>query len=224
MSTKLCVIAGVGPGIGLAVARRFAKEGFNIALLARNEAALQGFAQQLSVYNVKVGVYPTDLGDNDSVAKTFAQIKDELGEVEVLVYNAFNASWSTLADISPEDLQNVFNVNVVGAVRCYQQVLPDMKQRKGGVILLTGTGAAVRPVPFMPAYGSTKATLRMLGLNLAAELAPVGIHLAVVTVNGRVIADSPYPDAIADQFWALYEEKPDHWQTEIIVQPLSGTN
>ena len=99
-----------------------------------------------------------------------------------------------------------------------------MQAHSSGAIIVTGMGAAGRPFPMFPAYNAAKAALRNLVLNMAVEVEPLGVHMAIVTVTGFVQPETTYPDEIAEQYWALYTQAPGHWEREVVSAPASGTS
>src|SRR5690349_18688348 len=123
MAKPVCVVAGVGPGNGAAFARRFASEGYAVALLARGSAFTSKLAGELS----DACAYECDVGDAGSVARVFADVQRDLGEPEVLVYNAGSGVWGTVEDATPADFENAWRVNALGGFLASKQVIPAMK-------------------------------------------------------------------------------------------------
>lgn len=219
MTERLCVVAGVGPGMGLAIAQRFAAEGHALALLARSEEQIGRYAAALSEeYGVNAGAYPADLADPDAIAAVFAEIRADMGDPEVLIYNA--ARWQAVPamELAPDTFARDLSLSVVGALACAQQVSAAMQQG-GGSLLFTGGGLAL-----YPQYGkgvasltAGKSALRGLVYALAGELAPAGVHVATVTIAGTVAPGTAFdPSRIADAYWALHAQPPGAWQTEWI--------
>lgn len=219
MADQVCVVIGVGPGLGMAVARRFGRGGYALALLARREEAVQAYAVELQQDGFTARGYSADAGDSASLRAALARVQAEQGDIDVLVYNAVSASAGKAMDLDPEALVQSFRVNVLGAMLATQSVIEGMRQRGRGSILLTGGGLGIRPYPDYTALSMGKAALRNLGLNLFAELAPSGIHAAMVTVAGGVQTGSFFdPDRIAESYWRLHEQPAGAWEAEIIYQ------
>src|SRR5687768_12357194 len=107
MSKPVCVVVGVGPGNGAAFARRFAEEGFDIALLARKLELTSELAGKLRGSRA----YACDVTDTPSIERTFAAIAQDMGEVDTVVYNAGSGVWGTVEDVTPRDLELAFRVN-----------------------------------------------------------------------------------------------------------------
>ncbi len=220
MNHRVCAIVGVGPGIGLAVARRFAREGLRIALLARRETALAAYAMELGASGAEVHIFAVDVADRAALIQAFQQVIIQVGTPDVLVYNASAMAQGTPSVLDAEDLLEAFQVNVVAALVCVQQVLPQMRAQQRGTILLTGGGLALRPVPELAGLAIGKAGLRSLSHSLAAELAGDGIHVATVTICGYVQPGTYFdPDRIAEIYWDLYCQEPAQWEPEVVYGP-----
>ncbi|QWG11878.1 SDR family NAD(P)-dependent oxidoreductase [Bradyrhizobium sediminis] len=116
----VCAIVGVGPGNGAALARRFASEGYAVAMLARTTALTEPLAAELP----GARSYPCDVTDAAAVQETFARVARELGAVDVLVYNAGKGVWGAAADVSPEDFEECWRVNGFGAFLAARAVIP----------------------------------------------------------------------------------------------------
>lgn len=219
MSAKLCIVAGFGPGMGLAIARRFAREGFDLALLARHPDP--SFVAELERLGVTVAAYPTDLSRVEAIAEIMARIRAAQGPADVLVYNG--GAWNEGAPLamSAEAFQRDLALCIGGAYACAQAVAPDMKARGGGVILLTGGGLALNPGYGVSVLSLTagKAGLRGLALALHDALKSDGIHVGMVTIAGIVAPGTAFdPDRIADRYWDLHQESPGQWTPEIVFK------
>src|SRR6478735_7730153 len=135
------VICGYGVGISEAVARRFAKEGYRVAIVARNAERLNSAAHKLAAEKVDVKAFPCDVGDVDAVKKLIADVQASLGPIKVLHWNAYTSGAGDLKSASADDLRAVLNVTVHGLLATVQAVLPDLKAQ-GGALLVTGGGFA----------------------------------------------------------------------------------
>ena len=123
MAKPVCVVAGVGPGNGAAFARRFDSEGYSVALLARGTELPAKLARELS----DACAYACDVADAASVARAFEEIRRDLGDPEVLVYNAGSGVWGTVEDATPADFEGAWRVNALGGFLASKQVIPAMK-------------------------------------------------------------------------------------------------
>lgn len=215
----ICVIVGAGPGVGLAVARRFAREGFRIILLARRAEALDGYVAAMRQEGFDVYGFATNAADESSLMQVFDQVKAQFGGPEVLVYNAAALSDGNPSALDAERLVEDLRVNVVGALICARQVIPAMRAQQRGTILLTGGGLALYPMPQYTSLSIGKAALRSLCYSLGAELEPEGIHVATVTISGFVQPGSHFdPDLIAEAYWTLHSQQPGQQEREIIYR------
>lgn len=217
----VCVVAGVGPGIGLAVAKRFAREGFRIALLSRRGAALRGFVAEMAETGDAAHGFEVDLAQPSMIRRAFQTIEDTLGSPSVLIYNA--AAWheGDPMQLDPDLFTADLALCATGALVCAQAVYPQMKRRAQGSILMTGGGLALNPEYGTQLVSLTagKAAMRGVALALAAHLEPMGIHVATVTVTGRVGPQTAFdPDRIADEYWYLHTQPRGNWTREILFK------
>jgi NADP-dependent 3-hydroxy acid dehydrogenase YdfG len=216
---KICALVGVGPGLGLAIARRFGREGYHMALLARRTEALTEYTKILSDTGILATGFEVDAADSASIAAAFAQIQQTIGHPNVLVYNAALLKQDSVMSLTTQDLVQDFKINAAGAISAIQQVLPGMQQQKSGTILLTGGGLSLYPNPQFISLGIGKAAIRYIALGLAEELKAEGIHIATVTICGTIAPDTKFdPDAIAEVYWQLYQQTLETWQVEYIYQ------
>jgi short-subunit dehydrogenase len=214
---KVCTIVGVGPGVSLSVARRFAREGFTLALVARRAEKIQNYADELGQEGNGAYAFSADASDFNSLTKVFRQIHHEINPTDVLIYNVAVPREGTPSVMDAEKMIQDFRVNVAGALLAAQQVIPHMKSEKRGTILLTGGGLALHPHPKYSSMAVGKAGIRNLAFSLAAELEPAGIHVATVTISGIVRPGTPFdPDKIAEVYWRLHVQSPGSFQTEIV--------
>src|SRR6266436_4806940 len=121
---RVCAVVGVGPGNGAAFARRFASEGYAVALLARTTELTDKLASTLP----DPRAYSCDVTDANSVASAFDSIRRDLGEVEVLVYNAGSGVWGSIEEATASDFEGAGRVNALGGFLASKQVIPAMKR------------------------------------------------------------------------------------------------
>eukprot|EP00026_Physarum_polycephalum_P016064 Phypoly_transcript_16896.p1 GENE.Phypoly_transcript_16896~~Phypoly_transcript_16896.p1 ORF type:complete len:234 (+),score=38.37 Phypoly_transcript_16896:92-793(+) len=226
---KVCAIVGVGPGIGASTARRFAKEGYTLALLARGKEKLETIKQQIEEHvsgsKGKILTIDADATNEQQVQDAFKKIRDTIGDPEVLIYNASGYKRAPFLELKAQDYINNFNVSSLGAFLAAQQVLPNMVKNKKGTLLFTGATASVRGSAYFAAFASGKFSLRALSQSLAREFGPQGIHIAHVIVDGGV--DTSYthketlmsPDGLANIYWDLHSQHPTTWTYELDVRP-----
>lgn len=219
MAAPVCAIVGYGQGIAAAVAQRFGREGYRLAIMGRREGALEENARRLGAAGLDATGIRADAGDWDSLARALARVNEELGRPQVLVYNAFRLRTAGPMEVTPDEMAEDLRVNLVGALAAAQLVAPAMAAEGRGSILITGGGFAFEPDPAMVSLGAGKAGVRNLARSLHKALAPSGIHVATVTVCGVVKPGGPYdPDLIAGAFWDLHRQAPDAWEWERVIE------
>jgi len=202
------VVVGMGPGLSLAIAERFATAGHRVVGLGRNPGKVAGSVAALHERGLSVELRSVDAGDADRLRQTIEGIERDAGPVEVLVYNAYRADFAPPSRLRPEDAVADFRVNVVGALVAAQAVLPGMRRRGRGTILFTGGGLALDPTGWLDAASLSigKAGLRNLAQSMNAELAPAGIHVGTVTIAGMIQPRTTLsPENLAEVFWEMYQ-------------------
>jgi NAD(P)-dependent dehydrogenase (short-subunit alcohol dehydrogenase family) len=218
MNKPICVVAGAGPGMGLAIAECFARQGFDIALMARDETRLAGVARLMAqAQGVRVHAIALDLGDVDAIAPAFIRVRPELGHPAVLVYNAARWHEAPAMSLSPDTLARDLALSVGAALACAQQVFPAMQAAGHGSLLFTGGGLALYPQHGKGVSSLTagKSALRGLVYAMAGEVAEAGVHAATVTIAGTVQAGSAFdPALIAQHYWDLHTQARANWQVE----------
>ncbi|UCH53257.1 MAG: SDR family NAD(P)-dependent oxidoreductase [Pseudomonadota bacterium] len=229
MAKPTCVVVGVGPGNGAAFARRFGREGFRVALLARNLDYLQTLAAEIPDSRA----YAYDVADTASAPQIFRQIKADLGPVEVLIYNAGAGKFAPIDNASPQDFESAWRVNALGCAVACQQVIPDMRAAKRGHIVIIGATASVKSGAHSAPFASAKAAQRGLAQSMARHLGPDGIHVAYVILDGVVnlartrqaMPDKPdeffmQSSDIAESVFFLTRQPRSAWSFEIDLRPF----
>jgi NAD(P)-dependent dehydrogenase (short-subunit alcohol dehydrogenase family) len=229
---KIAAVLGVGPGLGAAVARRFAGEGFAMALMARREESVAAVREEITDSGGKALSVATDATDPDSVAAAFERVRAELGDPEVFVYNAGAFQMGGVLEISPAKFDECFKANCAGAFYAARQVLPAMVEAGRGTVLLTGATASMRGSARFSALAVGKFGLRALAQSMAREFGPQGIHVSHVIVDGqintpRIQEMSPdredhtmlSPEAIAGTYWQLHSQDRTAWTLELDLRP-----
>lgn len=215
------VVCGHGPGISDAVARRFGREGWNVAIVARNAERLGQAAAALSKTGITAQAFPCDLGDAGAVKSMLKSVASALGPIAAVHYNAYGGGSGDLLELSPEDLRRAMDINACGLLAAVQEALPSLKAAKGAV-LVTGGGFAYYD-PQVDAMANTfgaaglalgKAAQHKLTGLLAARLQKEGVYVGEVVVMGSVKgtafdAGQATLEAgdIAEKFWQLYEKR-----------------
>lgn len=206
LAAEVLVVVAAGPGLGRAVALRFAREGFAVGLVARSQDRLAGLAEEVSAAGAPaVTVAGADVGDEEALRTALRNVAGELGPVTVLVFNGSAYVEGSGLTISATDLRGALDVGVVGAMVAVQEVAAPMRAAGRGTVILTGSVAADRASTGATAVGVAKAGLRNLALSLHKELAPDGVRVATVTINGVLSGPKALDVAtVADHYWHLH--------------------
>ncbi|MFG1350434.1 SDR family NAD(P)-dependent oxidoreductase [Xanthobacter autotrophicus] len=187
--SKTIAVVGAGPGIGMAVAERFGREGFNVALLARNPTALAGHASNLKDIGVGAAAFPTDVLDRVALANSIDEVISRFGSVDVLEYGPTPspASMRLPRDTDVENEQFHLNLQVLGAIAAVRAVLPAMLERETGTLLFTTAASAQHPAPITGSFGIAAGALLNYVRLLNKDLAANGVHAGLVSVAGLVV-------------------------------------
>jgi NAD(P)-dependent dehydrogenase (short-subunit alcohol dehydrogenase family) len=224
MSRPICAIVGIGPKNGAAFARRFDAAGYRIALLSRSTEFSSGLARNLKDSRA----YACDASDPASMKSAFAQVQQEMGDADVLIYNAGSGSWQTVEDISPAAFEQSWRVNALGALVASQLVIPAMKKRTSGNIIFVGATASLRGRPKTTGFAAAKAAQRSLAQSMAKHLGPQGIHVSLLIIDGSIAATGSGeadrgerldPKDIAELAYYLTTQPRSAWSFEVDARP-----
>lgn len=225
---RTIVICGYGPGISDGVARKFGAEGFQVALVARNQAKLDDGVRALGEAGITAKGFACDLGDTAAVERLVSDVRASMGPITVLHWNAYGSLASDLTTCSVDELRTMFDVGITGLVVAMQRSMDDMKSQSDSAILLSGGGLALysAQVDAMAVGWQTmglalvKAAQHKLTGVLHHRLKKEGIYVGEVVVLGSVKGTAfdqgratLEPSAVAEQFWQLYRGR-----TEISIQ------
>ncbi|GIH97406.1 SDR family NAD(P)-dependent oxidoreductase [Planobispora siamensis] len=223
---KTLAIFGAGPVLGLSVARRFGREGFRVALVARTAANLDRLVAELAADGIEAAGFTADVYDRDQIAGAVAAIKRAYGRIDVAEFSPGGGDMGegiqAALDVDVENTQLILDRFLLSAVALVRQVLPDMVERGEGAILFTAGQSGLHPTPFLGNIGMAQAALRNYVHTLNASLADKGVYVGAVNVGAmiegsvphRAITSSPeplgfepeviHPDVFAGHFWDLY--------------------
>ena len=232
MAAPVCLISGVGPGTGSALARRFAEGGYRVGLLARNEERLAALEKELP--NAKG--YQCDVSDPAQVEAAASAVERGLGNPEVVIHNAVGGAFGTFLEIDPQILNRNFQVNTMGLLYLARRFAPAMVSSGKGAIVATGNTSALRGKPGFAGFAPTKAAQRILAEAMARELGPKGVHVAYVVVDAVIdlewtrkrYSDRPdeffiKPAAIADEVWHVVHQNSSAWSFNVELRPFGET-
>lgn len=221
---KIIVIAGFGTGISRAVAEKFGKEGFSVALVARNAERLNAAAKELEGKGVRAAAFPVDLSDPQAAKSLAGQVRERLGAATVLHWNAYASPAGDLLAADAAELRRVFDVPVTSLIQAVQALVPDLRQQKDSAILVTNgsLGTLDASADAMAVnYGAMGLALansakHKLVRLLATKLKPEGIYVGEVMVSG-IVKGTAWDNGsatleastVASRFWDLYSARRD---------------
>lgn len=227
-ANPVCLITGVGPGTGSALVERFAKSGYQVAMLARSEGRLRDIEKAIE----NAHGFPCDVADSIALSKAVAQIETKVGQPEVVVHNAVGGAFGSFLDIDAETLERNFQVNTMALFHLARLVVPSMVERGQGALICTGNTSAYRGKAKFAGFAPTKAAQRILLESIAREVGPQGVHAAFVAIDA--VIDVPWtrerfadkkddffckPSDIADEVFHIAHQKRSAWASEIVIRP-----
>jgi short-subunit dehydrogenase len=208
------LLVGAGPGLGLAVARRFAVGGYRVTLVARSTDGLAQLVASLADTGAQVSTIEADASDPGSFGARMGELYSEGGAPAVVIYNAVMGAPDQLLTSSIAHLQSAYAVDVVSAIVLAQVAAPAMRIAGFGTIVVTGGGFADHPIPALATVSLGKAALRSAATMLGADLEPDGIRVATLTIAGQIVDGTPFdPQHIAERYWQIVHTD-DSWQAE----------
>lgn len=204
-------IIGAGPGLGAAVAQRFGREGFDVALVSRNQERTNALAAELAAEGIAARGFAADVRDPGALVAVLGAAHKELGPIEILQYSPVphRDFMRPVLETTPADLTGPIEFSVHGPVAAVQQVLPGMRALGRGTVLLVNGGTAVVPHPDRAgtsiAFAAESAYGQMLHDTLGAE----GIHVAQLVIPGAIVPGHHRKDpaVLADTLWGIHRDR-----------------
>lgn len=225
----VCLITGVGPGTGGALARRFADGGYTVAMLARDATRLADYERDIA----GARAYPCDVTDGDALAATVEAIRSDLGAPAAIIHNAVGGAFGDFLEIEPAVLIRNFEINTVALLRLAQLTIPTMMTAGEGVFLCTGNTSAFRGKSGFAGFAPTKAAQRILMESIARRSGPDGVHAAYIAIDGVIdvpwtrerLPDKPdsffvKPDDIADECYRIARQPRSAWSFQVEIRPF----
>jgi NAD(P)-dependent dehydrogenase (short-subunit alcohol dehydrogenase family) len=229
--TKTLLVAGAGPGLGKSVAKRFAHEGYAVALAARNPERLSRLASELSA-----AAFPADLSSESEVANLFKQVETRLGPIEAVAFVAATRVQGPFAELSAADFENVWRQSCLSGFLVGREAARAMLPRARGSVIFTGASGSTRGRAHFAAFAAAKGGLRFMAQSMARELGPKGIHVATVLIDGAIASErmwrdhrdrmetlgadgALHPDAIAETYWQIHSQPRSAWTHEVDLRP-----
>jgi NAD(P)-dependent dehydrogenase (short-subunit alcohol dehydrogenase family) len=207
---KTIAIVGAGPGLGLSLAKKFGKEGFKVAVIARNSEKLVMIINELNKLNIEAKFYVADITDLSALKQALQAAKQDFGRIDVLEFSPYAGPniFKHVLETTPENVLEQVNSHLLPAILAVNEVLPDMLNNRSGAILFTTGLSAMFALPFIGNVGIVMSGLRNYATNLFNELKDKGIyvgHLSIGTLIQPGTAGDP--DLIAETWYDLYEKK-----------------
>jgi NAD(P)-dependent dehydrogenase (short-subunit alcohol dehydrogenase family) len=228
----VAVVTGVGPGTGAAIARRFSRGGYAVAMLARNRERLGALEREIA----NARAYPCDVTDEAQLDGAIEAIRADLGAPKALVHNAVGGAFGNFMQIDPAVLKRNFQVNTMALLYLARRLAPAMIEAGEGAIIASGNTSALRGKANFAGFAPTKAAQRILAESIARELGPKGVHVAYVLIDAVIDLEwtrNRYPDvrdeffikpaAIADEIWHVAHQDRSAWSFNVEIRPFGET-
>ncbi len=234
--SRVVVVFGAGDGLGGAIARRFAREGFHAAVVRRHAEALDGLVGQIEAAGGAATAFGVDARKEEAVAGLFDSLESGIGPVEVAVHNIGANVAFPIVEFEARKYFKIWEMACFSGFLMGREAARRMVERGRGTILFTGATASVRSRQGMAGFAGAKHALRALAQSMARELGPLGIHVAHTLIDGPI--DMPWirenfpklvesrpedgllaPDDIAESYWALHCQPRSAWTHELDLRP-----
>lgn len=227
MTRKICLITGVGPGTGAALAETFSAD-YDVAMIARDQERLNSLEQSIAGSRG----FSCDVADTTALHQTMDTICSEMGQPSVVIHNAVGGAWGEVTEIDPDVLEKNFQVNTMAVLHLIQRLSPAMIEQGEGAIIATGNTSAYRGRAKFSAMAPTKAAQRILLESAARTLGPRGIHVAYIVIDAAI--DVPWtrkmlPDAdddffaqpadIAAECFHVVHQPRSAWTFDVVIRP-----
>ncbi len=224
--TQSAMIVGAGRGLSAALARRLARDGFRLALVARDTGKLAALAAETAALTIAA-----DAGDPAAVARAFATVDEALGTPDLVVCNASLRYRGPIEELDPATVMEAYRAGAFGGFLVAQQAARRMLERGSGSLFFTGATASVKALPHSIPFAMQKFALRALAQGLARELSPRNIHVAHFIIDGGIGASRATPgesgppdkwldaDAVAETYLAIHRQHRSAWTSEMELRP-----
>ena len=234
---KTALIVGVGAsrGLGAAVARRFAKESLHVVVAGRTAEKIENVVSEIRAAGGSAHAVIGD-GANESDAARFVASAEEHGPLELVLHNAGSNRRDAFLDLSTSDFEALWREHCLGGFLTGRESARVMVPRGRGTIIFTGASGSLRGRALFAAFAAAKAGLRATAQSMARELAPKGIHVGHIVIDGGIEGDrllSAFPgrqnekgqdgllsiDAIAETYWQVHLQHRSAWTHELELRP-----
>ncbi|MBA2413696.1 MAG: SDR family NAD(P)-dependent oxidoreductase [Burkholderiaceae bacterium] len=232
MKQEVAVIAGVGAGLGWALAKRFSRAGMRVAAVARDVDKLKELADAEGSADIRLE--RCDVAHPAEVARFFERVEKELGVPGIVVFNAGAYERGGILESEPETFERCWRIGCFGSFLVGQAAARLMVSKRAGTILFTGATASLRGSAGFINLAAPKFGLRAVAQSMARELGPQGIHVAHVILDGQIDSDRDHrllreqaepsmlpPDDIAEAYYQLHRQSRGAWTHELDLRPWS---
>ncbi|WP_312094617.1 SDR family NAD(P)-dependent oxidoreductase [Niallia sp.] len=212
---KTIAIIGAGPGLGLSLAKKFGSNGFNVALVSRDEQKLIKLVDELTLMDIESKHYVTDVRDLEKLESTLVQIEEDFGKIDVVEFSPYAGptTFKHVLELEIDDVEDDYKTFVLPAVKLVQMVLPSMRQNKSGAILFNSGISALYPIPQLGNTGIVSSGLRNYAQNLHNLLKEDGVYVGFLAISALIEKGTDGdPNLIADIWYELYS-KQDKFET-----------
>ena len=214
MSRPVVVVVGAGPGVSGSVARRFAEEGYDVALLGQDQEVIDALVPDLVARGATVGHTVADVTDEQAARDAVRRFGEHAGRIDVLHFNPSAFREKDPLQLTVDELLEDVALGVGALLTVVQAARPYLSS--GARISVTGSMAADEPWEGAASLGVQKAGVRNLVHSLDKTLAPDGIRAVSVTVRGALAREGAFtPDRVADAIWAAVARDDDGWTSEV---------
>lgn len=228
--SEVALIVGTGPGLGSALARRFAKAGMIVAVAARNTDKLKGLMQELQILGGSGRTYGCDATEERSVKSLLDLVTKEIGVPNIVVYNIEHFIPGTILEIETPAFEECWRAMTLGGFLVGREAARLMVPRGSGTIIYTGATGALRGRAEYINMAVGKFGIRALAQSMARDLGPKGIHVVHVILDGGILsprsaegarerASSMIPEHIAETYYQLYIQHRSTWTQELDLRP-----
>ena len=229
---RTLLVAGAGPGLGRSIARCFAREGYAVALAARDADRLGRLAKDIGA-----AAFPADLANEGEVLALFRDVEANVGAIEAVAFVASTRAQAPFAETSVEDFERVWRQSCLTGFLVGREAARCMLPRERGSIVFTGASGSTRGRARFAAFAAAKGALRFMAQSMARELGPKGIHVATVLIDGAIDSErmwrdhrermdqlgadgALHPDAIAEMYWQIHSQPRSAWSHEVDLRPF----
>lgn len=237
MSKPVAVVAGVGEGLGLGLAKRFATGGYKTIMLARSIDKFTEIEKAIAQAGGEAVGMQADARDEKMMATLLEKIEKDIGPIEVAIYNAGAQHRKPLLEITGDTFEKVWRLGCFGGFVFGREAIRHMLPRGKGTVLYTGATSSMRGGSNFGAFSSAKFGMRAVAQSMAREFGPQGIHVATVVIDGAVDMPAIHkmfpdlakrtpengflkPEAVAETYFQIHKQHPSAWTLETEVRPF----